>query len=387
MRVRFPPSLFAKRGAMKTKLNKKFFATAFTLSGAIIGAGILGLPYVFSRSGFWIGSFWLLVLGIILLFTNLAIGEVSLRTRMMHQLPGYAERYLGNAGKELMLFALIFGAYSAMVAYLIGEGQSLSKLFFGNLDYSVYFAIAFWLFMAFLFREGLRELKRVELYGVIAIIVIILGMLFWFFPQIEPSNLNEFHFQNFFLPFGLVLFALLGFTSMSEMRLEIKGSEKSLKSAIILGSVIPIILYFVFALVFVGVLGQDVEEVATISLGNLTTLLGIATMLTSYFAFSFVLKDTFVYDMKNRKLVFPFVIIAPLAIYFFLLLLNLADFINILAIGGVVSGGLMAVLILLMNLKAKKKGDRRPEFSVKLDWKIAIALILVFVIGTFSGIL
>jgi len=41
-------------------LDKKFWATTFTLTGTIIGAGILGLPYVFSQSGFFIGSFWLI---------------------------------------------------------------------------------------------------------------------------------------------------------------------------------------------------------------------------------------------------------------------------------------------------------------------------------------
>ena len=62
-------------------LKRKFFATAFTLSGAVIGAGILGLPYVFSRSGFFIGVFWLILLGFLMLFVNLCLGEVSLRTK------------------------------------------------------------------------------------------------------------------------------------------------------------------------------------------------------------------------------------------------------------------------------------------------------------------
>jgi hypothetical protein len=34
--------------------TKRFWATTFTLSGTIIGAGILGLPYVFSQSGYFL---------------------------------------------------------------------------------------------------------------------------------------------------------------------------------------------------------------------------------------------------------------------------------------------------------------------------------------------
>ena len=47
------------RSIYKMRINKKVFVTAFTLSGTTIGAGILGLPYVFSQSGFFIGVFWI----------------------------------------------------------------------------------------------------------------------------------------------------------------------------------------------------------------------------------------------------------------------------------------------------------------------------------------
>ena len=80
--------------------KRKFFAAAFTLTGTIVGAGILGLPYVFSRSGFFIGFFWLILLGLIMLFVNLCLGEISLRTKKIHQLPGYAEKYLGKKGTD-----------------------------------------------------------------------------------------------------------------------------------------------------------------------------------------------------------------------------------------------------------------------------------------------
>src|SRR3990167_6849935 len=139
-------------------LDKKFFSTAFTLTGTTVGAGILGLPYVFSKSGFFLGLF--------ILFINLCLGEISLRTKKIHQLPGYAEKYLGKNAERIMFFSVVFGIYSALLAYMIGEGQSLSKLFFGHLEYSFYFAIAFWLFMTIFLREGLKGLKKVALYGV-----------------------------------------------------------------------------------------------------------------------------------------------------------------------------------------------------------------------------
>ncbi len=362
-------------------LKRGFWTTAFILTGTTIGAGILGLPYVFSQSGFFIGLFWLIVLGVVMIFINLCLGEVALRTKGIHQIPGYAEKYLGKNGKKFMLFAILFGVYSALIAYLIGEGQSFSQLFFGNTDYSIYFAFAFWIVMTALLQEGFRELRRVELWGVIAIAIIIFSMFFWFYDGINFENLQVYDVSNFFLPFGVLLFALLGFTTIPEMRIEIMENERKFKNAIILGTLISIILYFIFTLTVVGVLGKEIQEVSTLSFGGIFIVLGIFTMLTSYFVLSFSLRDIFFYDM-NSKSTFFLVSILPLLMYLFVVFFNIFDFVQVLGIGGVVSGGLTGILILLMNLKAKKEGKRKPEFSVPMNWFIIILLGLIFVVGT-----
>lgn len=363
------------------RFNKKFWSTAFTLSGTIIGAGILGLPYVFSQSGFFIGVFWLFVLGIVLILVNMYMGEITLRTKSIHQLPGYAEKYLGKKGKFFMFIAMSFGIYSALLAYIIGEGQSFSMLFFGNMDYSIYFAVGFWFVITLFLREGLRELKKIELWGVLAIIAIIFVLFFKFLPSVDASNLNHINYSNFFLPFGVVIFALLGFASIPELRREIRGNENLLGKAILIGALIPIVLYVLFSLIFVGVLGNEVQQVSTISFGSLITVLGIFTMLTSYFVLGFALKDMFIFDFKNEKLVVFMVYLFPLLLYLTVTLFNLADFVRVLGVGGVISGGFTGIIILLMNLKSKEKGNRKPEFSIPINRLIILILSLVFLAG------
>jgi len=335
----------------------------------------------FSQSGFFIGVFWLIVLGFILLLVNLYMGEVALRTKTTHQLPGYAEKYLGKRGKILMFITMAFGIYSALLAYLIGEGQSFSILFFGNLDYSIHFAIGFWFIMTLLLSQGLKELKKIELWGVLAIISIIFVIFFRFIPDVNLNNIVQYDLSNFFLPFGVVIFALLGFTSIPELRREIKGQEKLLKKAILVGTLIPVVLYIIFSYIFVGTLGKAVEQVATISFGNIIIILGIFTMLTSYFVLSFVLKDIFIFDFKKKKLVFYFVSLFPLLLYFGVSFFNLANFVKVLGIGGVISGGLTGILILLTNIKAKEKGNRQPEFSIPINWIIIGILSIIFLLG------
>lgn len=361
--------------------NKKFWAAAFTLSGTIIGAGILGLPYVFSKSGFLIGLIWLIFLGAIILFINLALGEVTLRTKGTHQLTGYAQMYLGIWGKRIMLATFLFGIYSALLAYLIGEGESFSNLLPGKIN-PFFLGLIFWLIMTLLLREGLKGLKKVETYGVIAIIILVIGLFIREFPNISSSNLLIINQNEFMFPIGVILFSLLGFVSIPEVRRLINGQEKNLKKAILIGGIIPIILYSIFALVVVGVLGENIPQIATLSFGPIVTLLGIFTMLTSYFVLSFSLKDTFEYDLKlSRRLSFFLTSIVPVIIYTLFYLLKLDSFTKVLSIAGVITAGSTGILIVLMNKKAKQKSKKKNEINVPMNWIIIFLISLLLISG------
>ncbi|MBI2043576.1 amino acid permease [Candidatus Pacearchaeota archaeon] len=368
-------------------MDKKFWATSLTLSGAIIGAGILGLPYVFSKSGFLVGVFWLVFLGLITLYINLCLGEITLRTKKIHQIPGYAGLYLGKNGKKIMMLIKIFGIYAALLAYLIGEGQSFSILFFGNLNYSVFFAVGFWFVMTLFLREGLEGLKKIESRGILLVTAIILFMFFYFVDDVSIGNLSYIDYNGFFFPFGVVLFAVLGFSAIPEMRIEIMKKEKLMRKAIILGTLIPIVLYFIFSLTFLGVFGKNVSQVATISSDSFIPVLGIFTMMAAYFVLSFSLLDVFVYDLKKNPHVLTYVSLVPLILYLIVSFFNMASFVNIIGIGGVITGGFTIILIMLIHMKSKKKGNRKPEFSVPMNWLIFWILTLIFLAGIFLELL
>jgi len=371
---------------METK-RRNFFSAVFTLVGTIIGAGVLGLPYVFAQSGFLIGAFWLIFLGVVMTFLNLWIGEITLRTKQIHQLTGYAEKYLGKTARNIMLIAIIIGVYSALLAYLIGEGQSLSRLFFGNTGYAFLFGLVFWGVMAILLQGGLSRLKSLEFWSVIFILAALFFSFLFLLPDVNKENLVQTNFTNVFFPFGIVLFALLGFNSVPELTREIGKNRKMLKKVIIIGSLIPIVSYLMFSFVIVGVLGGSVSEVSTISFsglfGKLLILFGIFTMMTSFFVLSFALRDSFIFDFNKKKFSFLYVSIVPLLLYLFVSFFDLAGFVRILGLGGVISGGLTGILILLMVRKAQIKGDVKPEYSIPINWFIIAILTLIFVVGIF----
>lgn len=368
-------------------MNKKFWATTFTLTGTIIGAGILGLPYIFAQSGFLIGLFWLIIIGLLMMFINLTLGEITLKTRKSHQLVGYAEKYLGLWGKRIMIVAVLFGIYSALLAYLIGEGQSFSKLLSPKTP-PFFFGIIFWLLLTLLLKQGLSGLKKIETWGVTAIIIIITSIFMKLIPSINTQNLTTIHTQNITTPIGIIMFALFGFIAIPELREEIKEQEKLLKKAIIIGSAIPIVLYIIFSLTFVGVLGNAITEVATLSLGPIMTVLGIFTMFTSYFVLSYSLKTTFNLDLElSRKKTFILTSLVPLILYIFTEHLNITTFTSILGTGGAISVGTTAILILLMAKKAKTTKSKDKNIRMPINLPIIIILSLFFILTIISRII
>jgi len=362
--------------------KKRFFGAVAVLVGTCIGAGVLGIPYVAAKSGFLISSLYIILIGAIVLLVNLYLGEVALRTKGDHQITGYAEKYLGRKGKILAQIATVFGIYSAIIAYLFGVGSSFSFLFFGDFRYTLIFGIVFGIIMAGLLCRGVSALKRFEKIGVSIILFLLLAIFVFFFGKVDFENLFTYDFNFVFLPFGVVLFALMSFHAIPEIKIILKKDVKDLRKVIFIGTFVSVIFYILFSFVVVGYMGKNTPEVATLALGGIFIILGVFAMFTSYLALGNALIENLEFDEKfGKKKSWFLTSIVPIFIFIFMQFFELFSFTMILSIGGVVSGGLTAIVVLLMVNSAKKNGNRKPEYSIFSNWFIVGILSLIFLLG------
>ncbi len=369
--------------------SKPFFEAIATLVGTIIGAGVLGIPYVVAKAGFLTGLVDLIVLGVAVLILYLYLGEVVLRTRGDYQLTGYAERYLGKTGKVAMFFSMIFGNYGALVAYIIGVGAALSAIF--NSTNSLLFSMLFFGFAFIVIFFGGVAVKESELLmsGLVVLMVIVICVLG--IGKIDFSNLAKLSFKDLFLPYGVILFALAGSVAIPEMKKELAKNKKLLKKAIIIGALIPIVLYALFTFVVVGITNLATTEVATIGLGEkigrtavlFGNLFAVLSMSTSFLVLALSLKHMY-YDYKiNRTIAWLLACIPPLLIF----LIGNRAFVATLGFTGAIAFGIGGILNILMFWKAKKLGNRRPEYSIKKNALVGIVLIIIFILGIIYEIL
>ena len=385
--------MFKKRGQVKDSFfhRNKMWIAATTLVGTIIGAGILAIPYVLAKAGFFYGAFLIVFIGLAFLILNLYVGEIVLRTKEQHQLTGYMEKYLGKWGKYAMAFSMIFGLYGALTAYLIGEGATLRNLF--GFGHPLMYSLIFFIIVAFIIFRGIKATGKAELIviSLLILLVIIIGVLS--FSKIDPSNFTFFHPAFFFLPYGVILFSFMGSVAIPEIQEELGNQKKIMKKAIIIGSLLPILIYLIFSLIIVGVIGFETfealspnERIATIALGSashpvlgiLANLLAVFAMFTSFLTIGTALVEMYHYDFGLSRRWSLFI---TLALPLLATVINLTTFVTVIGLAGAIAGGVDGILIVLAYWKVKRLGDRTPEYTFRTPKLVGLFLILMFAVG------
>ena len=313
-----------------------------------------------------------------------------LRTKGNHQLTGYAEIYLGKWGKKLMFLTMVVGIYGALVAYLIGSSEILSKLLGGS--HGNWF-MAYFLAISAIIYFGLKWVEKCEIFLGVLLIAAIFLITFTAMGHVDLNNLKEFSISKVFVPYGVLLFAYLGMAAIPEVKEEMASNLKGMKKAIIIGAAIPVVIYFLFSLAVVGSVGLEKfnsldanDRIATIALSStvggkiflIGNLFAILAMATSFLALAVALEEMFIFDYKlGHNKSWALTMIIPLII----VMLGFTNFIDALSLTGIFAGGIEGILIVLMVLKAKKLGNRKPEYAVPMNLPAAIILMLVFAAG------
>ncbi len=357
----------------------------FMITGMTIGAGVLGIPYVVAQVGLTTGLLYIFGLGIVMLFLNLMIGEIAVRTKENLQLPGFAGKYLGTWAKALLTFTITLSSIGALLAYIVGEGYALSALVGGD---PAMWSVIFWTLGSIVIWRGLQTAKKIQKIFSFLVISIVAGLSFYFISHTEPSNWSYFNSAQIFLPYGVILFALHGAPAIAEAHALLPNSQRHFRKALIIGTLIPIVLYMLFAAAVVGVMGLDTTEVATIGLGEkfgptvlvFANLFAVFAMGTCFSGLGIALKQILTWDFKvNNFFATLLVIVAPISLF----VVGIRSFVGILDVAGGLFIGIEAVLMVAIYWRAKKTGDLDAS-RYKLDWAwlMMIPVLLVFSAAT-----
>ncbi|MBX4211750.1 MAG: hypothetical protein KW806_03115 [Candidatus Yanofskybacteria bacterium] len=373
--------------------DKKFLHATALLVGTMVGVGIFGIPFVFAKAGFFVGLGFLVLMGAVTWLANIMFAEVVLRTHAPHQLVGYASRYVGLTGKRLMLLTNTLGIYGALLAYLIISGQFLNNIFssFAYVRPEVLSTI-FWVFVSSIAFLKFKTAAGIEftLTGLFLGVVALMFMVGIF--KIDFHNYLTVTPQYWFLPYGVLLFALGGITTIPIQRELLGDKEHHLKRSITLAVILVTILYLMFAFTVVGISGDATSPDALSGLFDylgtsvivVGSLFGVLAITTSYLMLSKALRDIFYLDYGlANKWSWLLVVVPP----FVLFMSGFRAFIDTIELVGAVAIGLEYLVILFLFVKAKREGDRVPEFSFPVPTALLYILAVAFSLGVIYALI
>lgn len=367
--------------------------------GTIVGAGIFGIPYVVAISGVGPAIFYFVFLGAVVALLHLFFGEVCLRTSGKHRLVGYAQMYLGSWGKIAATLILLFVLLGTLLAYFILVGDFAQIIFERISLFPVLFPILFGVVALLFVLSGRRLITKVEFFTNIAFLAAI-GFLFLFaVPHLELSNfalpfLDGSELSSLFFPFGVFLFAFVGFEAVPEVMsfLRDTNASSSLKKVIIVASLVTGLFFLLFALAVIGVAGMGTSPDAfsgllpflgetIISFG---AIFGILVIADSFLVLGNYLKNSLRHDFGIPTIPAALLAVgAPLGLF----LLGLREFIEVISIVGGVLGAAEGILIVLIFQAAKTKGDRVPEYSIRLPSFVLLFIALLLIGGAVATLL
>lgn len=358
--------------------KKEFFLAVAILMSTIIGAGIFGIPYAATQSGFLIAFVLLfLLLGVILLLHLFYVAIVE-KTNKECQLTGYIGHSLGAGAKKFIGIFAIIGFYGSLLVYMIIGGDFLHIFLssFSNISQTECSIILFFIGSIAIYF-GLKLVSRWDLIVNLILIVIIILLFVWATGNINFNNIKTINLNRFITPYGAILYSLVGIAAIPEVRRIFSDKNKDkYKKAVIVGTIIPAIIYLIFMFTIVGLGGKETTPDAIRVLGKYIgkdiviwgSLFGFLMILSSFLSLGMALKQTYVYDFGVPKgKAWALTCFVPLALF----LMGISNFIIIIEIMGATIGAFEGTAIILMYKKLI-----RPKRSITMVGNVVILVLL-----------
>jgi tyrosine-specific transport protein len=388
-------------------MNSKLIGGILLVVGTTIGAGMLALPVATAQLGFW-GSIGLLV-GCWAIMTTCAFIflEVNLWLPPNSNLVSMAGATLGRSGQAVAWVAYLVLLYSILSAYVAGGGD-LFHYVLASSGISIPVSLAsilFTLLFGTIVYFGIRSVDYVNrglMFGKMGALVLLILLII---PFVTAANLASGEFKYLVHPTSITVTAV-AFASLMiipSLRTYFGEDVKTLRKAILIGTIIPLICYIGWDMVIMGVVPLEgapglraimnssssnsdlVSALTTILQKNsITTLAKFFTsicMATSFLSVSLSLSDFLSDGLKVKKqglkgnvLVFGATFLPPLLVVLF----YPNAFLTGIEYAGICCFVLMILLPPLMAWRGRaRKAFAQQSYNIR-GGKFLLALLVLF---------
>jgi amino acid permease len=332
--------------------------TAAIVAAATVGDGVFALPFVFMQSGWLVGLFYLVVLGIFVSAAHVVYLKTLEKIGEKERLLGLAKKYFGSGGFWVGFVAIVLGLLLTLVAYLI-LGAQFVRLAIPSVP-PLWALVIFWILTSLPVFLSDRRVVSLELAGIVCTSAIIIFIFVSAWPNITFAGVpavNAASAANLFLPFGAILFALAGWTSIEPAYESRKrfGAASDPWRALAFGTFFVALLYALFV---AGILGSAPAVAPDTVSGlaawpvwkkELLAVFGFLAIATVYMPISREIRNALEKDLRwGKPASRALILLLPVA----LVLLGLNNFLVVVGLVGGLFISLQYLLIVSVGRRA-----------------------------------
>ncbi|CAA0833523.1 Tryptophan/tyrosine permease [Striga hermonthica] len=307
-------------------------SAVFLVAGTTVGAGILAIPAVTQEAGFLASAVTCILCWIFMVVTGLLIAEVNVNTMCELgsggvSLVSMAKRTLGSTGIQVACWSYIFIHYALLVAYIARSSDILTSFLGIPLwEAATLFSLLFGSLCYFGSQRVIGAVNGSLVVGIIlsftALVAVASGDLHWdallkvnleAAPQSIPIIALSFVYQNV----------------VPVLCTNLEGNLSKVRTAIVLGTTIPLVLFLVWNAVILGsittlevgsnTLMDPIQQLRSTNgiVGPIVDVFSLLAIATSYIGFVLGLSD-FLADLlklpagQNRPLPYLLTLVPPL---------------------------------------------------------------------------
>ena len=237
----------------------KQLGALYLILGTCIAAGLLGLPVVTASNSFSLSIVYVLSAWVLMTTGAWCLLQVNLWFPPGTNLITMSENTLGSTVKYITWFVYLLLLYSLICAYLAASGDVVQSLL-GDIHIHINRPLATvlaTLTLGTLVYCGIRSVDHVNRVLMTSKLIILFLLITAVVPHIKSSNLSLGNTQ-WHLSVWMVVVCSFGYAIILPSIREYLGSNrKQLNRIVMLGSLIPVVLYLVWIAVIQGALTRS----------------------------------------------------------------------------------------------------------------------------------
>lgn len=389
-------------------MNKNnILSSILLISCTSIGGGMLALPCATANNGFILSITNFIICWIFMTISALFMLEVTLWFKKNINIMTMVNQILGYKWKLFVYIIYILLLYSVMSAYIFAYDKWIKKIFINYINPNIIQIICILFFVILnkiiIFNKK-NSVDKLNFILSLCLLLTYLIMVILCIKYINKDSLMHFNTKDLSQSLPLIITSFGFCIIIPTIAIFLKKNKKKLVKVIIIGSIIPLIIYIIWQLIILGIfptIGEynillltnnqenfDImfvyflENILKISfISNIVLFFSIFAILTSLIGISISLCD-FIYDAINLKVNFKnnaivsFLIIIPpivVALYF------PVGFTKILNFSGILVAILLGLLPITMAWFGRYKLNIKSNFRLMGEKKIIIVTYLFYI--------